>query len=224
MPIHRVLRFVFLGFLVAAIVMVDRSSVRRTSSRASITIKPNEPSPLLFDVLLETSKGDILLEIHRDWSPHGADRFYELVSKGYYDQNKFFRVIAGKWAQFGINGDPKLSNYWRDRPIPDDPRKQSNVRGTIAFAFAAANGRTTQLFINLRDNSATHDSEPFVPIGSVIDGMEVADALDSEYGEASGSGIRAGKQGPLFEQGNNYLERDFPKLDYIRAATVVVRR
>lgn len=181
----------------------------------------NRQAPDVFDVHLETSKGDILIEVHRDWSPHGAVRFFNLVQNGYYNGDRFFRVIGGRWAQFGINGDPKVSSAWRAQTIPDDPRRESNVRGTIAFAFAAPNGRTTQVFINLRDNSATHDPEPFVPFGKVIAGMDVADQLYSEYGEAAGSGIRSGKQGPLFEGGNRYLERHFPKLDYIKSASVV---
>src|SRR5262245_8314109 len=126
--------------------------------------EPVASAPEKFCVRLETSKGDILLELHREWAPHGVDRFYELVTSKYYDGVKFHRVRAGTWAQFGINGDPQISKAWREKTIPDDPAGQSNVRGTIAFAFAVPNGRTTQLFINLRDNSATHDREPFVPI------------------------------------------------------------
>lgn len=181
-------------------------------------------APDLFHVRLETSKGNIVLEIHRDWSPHGVDRFYHLVRIGYYDGARFFRIRKGVWAQFGINGDPKISNEWRTRTIPDDPRVASNARGTIAYAFAVPNGRTTQVFINLQDNSATHDVEPFVPFGRVIEGMDVADALYSDYGEAAGGGIRTGKQAPLFEQGNAYLAREFPRLDYIVRATIVNKK
>ncbi|HET9802841.1 MAG TPA: peptidylprolyl isomerase, partial [Candidatus Acidoferrum sp.] len=170
---------------------------------------------------LETSKGIILLELHRDWSPHGADRFYNLVRAGFYDEARFFRVIKERWAQFGINGEPRVARVWQTQTIPDDPRKESNVRGTIAFAFAVPNGRTTQVFINLRDNSTTHDAEPFVPFGRVIEGIDVADALNAEYGESAGGGIRAGKQAPLFEQGNRYLNANFPRLDYIQRAVVV---
>src|SRR5262249_36620500 len=137
----------------------------------------NQRAPDLFRVRLETTKGPIVLEIHRDWSPLGVDHFYNLVRAGYYNENRFFRVIAGKWAQFGINGDPKVGSLWRSKAIPDEPRKQSKLRGTIAYAFAVPNGRTTQLFINLRDNSTTHDAEPFVPFGRVIEGMDAADRL-----------------------------------------------
>lgn len=181
----------------------------------------NVRAPDRFNARLETGKGAVLIEVHRDWSPHGADRFYNLVRAGYYDGVRFHRVIEDRWAQFGVAGEPKVSNAWRTRTIPDDPRKESNTRGTIAFAFAVPNGRTTQVFINLRDNSAGHDKEPFVPFGRVVEGMDVVDALYSDYAETSGGGIRAGKQGPLFEGGNAYLDREFPRLDRIIRATVV---
>ena len=145
---------------------------------------------------------------------------YDLVRAGYFDEARFFRVIKDKWAQFGIHAEPRVATLWRNQTIPDDPAGQSNVRGTVAFAFAVPNGCTTQVFINLRDNSATHDKEPFVPFGRVIEGMDAADALYSEYGAASGGGIRAGKQDPLFDGGNAYLDREFPKLDFIRAAVI----
>ena len=173
------------------------------------------PSPPEFRVRLETTKGAIVVEVHRDWAPLGADRFHELVIAGYYDDNRFFRVVTGRWAQFGINGDPRVARAWRDRPIPDDPPGQSNVRGTVAFAFAVLNGRATQVYIALTDLSATQDAQGFVPFGRVVEGMDVADALNSEYGEDAGSGIRAGRQHPLFDFGNDYLDRAFPRLDRI---------
>ena len=179
----------------------------------------NRRAPDRFVVRLDTSKGPIRIEVTRAWAPRGADRFFNLVRHGYYDQARFFRVRKGTWVQFGINGDPRVAKLWRNQTIPDDPAGQSNVRGTIADAFAVPNGRATQMFINLRDNSATHDKEPFVPFGRVIEGMDVADALDAEYGEGPG-GIRAGKQDPLFDGGNAYLGREFPNLDFIRAAVI----
>jgi homoserine O-acetyltransferase len=178
-------------------------------------------APSVFQVRLETTKGAIVIEVHRNWAPNGVDRFYQLVTSRYYDGNRFFRVVAGRWAQFGINGDPTVAKAWRDRPIPDDPRRQSNVRGTVAFAFAVPNGRTTQVYIALADLSATQDEQGFVPFGRVVSGMEVADALNSEYGESSGSGIRAGRQQPLFDGGNAYLDRAFPRLDRIVKAVVL---
>jgi len=180
----------------------------------------NQQAPEVVHLRLETSKGIIRLEMHRSWSPHGVDRFYNLVQHGFYDQAPVFRVRAGMWAQFGINGDPKIAQVWRNRTIPDDPRVESNVRGTMAFAFKDPNGRTTQVFINLRDNSATHDKEPFVPIAKIIEGMDVADALYAGYGEQSGGGIRGGKQDPLFEGGNKFLKEKFPLLDYILKASI----
>jgi len=132
-------------------------------------------------VRLETSKGAIVIAVHRDWAPHGADRFLELVAAGYFDDSRFFRVVKGQWAQFGISKDPKVSTAWRARTIPDDPRGQSVTRGRVAFAFAVPNGRTTQIYISLRDNSY-QDEQGFVPFGEVVEGMDVADALNSGYG------------------------------------------
>lgn len=177
-------------------------------------------APEFCRVRLDTTQGPIEIEVFRAWAPHGADRFYTLVKAGYFDGTYFFRVIENRWAQFGIAGDPAVSNVWRKSTFADDPFRETNARGTVAFAFAVPAGRTTQVFINLRDNSATHDKEPFVPIGRVVTGMEVADRLYSGYGETSGGGIRAGKQEPLFVQGNTYLEKNFPKLDRILKAVV----
>ncbi len=183
----------------------------------------NQRAPKLFNVRMETIKGVIVIEVHRDWAPKGTDRFYNLVRAGYYDQVRFHRIRKDTWAQFGVNGDPKVSSVWRTRTIADDPPRESNQRGTVAFAFAVPNGRTTQVFINLKDNSATHDKELFVPFGKVIEGMEVADKLNAEYGEAAGGGIRAGKQAPLFEGGNAWLKENFPRLDFIVSAKIEKR-
>jgi peptidyl-prolyl cis-trans isomerase A (cyclophilin A) len=178
-------------------------------------------APDVCRVRLDTTKGPIVLEIRREWAPHGVDRFYNLVRAGYYDDTAIFRVRAGAFAQFGIHGDPAVARRWRTSAIPDDPRVLSNTRGAVAFAFKDPNGRTTQVFINLRDNSASYDAEPFVPFARVVEGIEVADALYAEYGERAGGGIRAGKQDPVFDGGNAYLRRDFPNLDYIKRATLV---
>jgi cyclophilin family peptidyl-prolyl cis-trans isomerase len=172
-------------------------------------------------VVLDTTTGVVRLEMRREWAPHGVDRFYNLVRHRYYDDAAVFRIRAGTWAQFGISGDPRIAQAWRGRTIPDDPRVLSSVRGTLAFAFKDPDGRTTQVFLNLRDNSATHDAEPFVPFARVVEGMEAADAWYSEYGERAGGGIRAGRQDPVFFGGNDYLRREFPRLDYIRRARIV---
>lgn len=220
------LQGVVVGGLFAIMMVGGLCRAQEPAKKVSPLLDPKSPevnrtAPDLFKVRFETSKGAIVIEVHRDWSPHGVDRFYNLVQAGYYDGDRFFRVIQGRWAQFGINGDPKIATAWRTQTIPDDPRRESNVRGTIAFAFAVPNGRTTQVFINLRDNSNTHDPEPFVPFGKIVEGMDVADTLNAEYGEESGSGIRAGKQDPLFQNGNAYLQSHFPRLDYIKRAVVV---
>jgi len=182
------------------------------------------PAPETFTVRLDTTKGPIVIECVRAWAPLGADRFYELVTSGYYNDTAIFRIRPKTWVQFGINGDPKVSQAWRPRTFADDPFQPAhpNVRGTIFFAWAVANGRATQVVINLRDNRETHDTEPFVPFGRVIEGMEIADAWFDEYGEAAGGGIRAGKQDPVFQGGNDYLHKNFPKLDYIKSARVIV--
>src|SRR6266508_2286692 len=178
-------------------------------------------APNTYRVQLDTTKGPIVIEVHRDWAPHGADRFLELVTGRYYDDSRFFRVVKGQWAQFGVSGDPAVATRWRTRTIPDVPRKQSNVRGMVAFAFAVPNGRTTQVYIALKDLSDPQDAPGFVPFGRIVEGMDVADALNSEYGENAGGGIRAGKQQPLFDGGNAYLDREFPRLDRIVRATIM---
>ena len=178
-------------------------------------------APDEYRVRLETSKGPVVIEVHRDWAPNGADRFYNLVRSGFYDGARFFRIRPGVFVQFGINGDPTTASAWRHATIPDDPwHGVSNTRGTIAYAFKDPNGRTTQVFINLRDNSADDDKEPFVPFGRIVLGMDVVDSLFGGYGERAGGGIRAGKQDPVFAGGNAYLQREFPKLDYIVRAVI----
>lgn len=210
--------------IVAALVVAAIARGAAQSDR-SLLLQPDHPemtrrAPAIVEARLETTKGTIRLEMRREWAPHGVDRFYHLVGHGYYDDAAVFRVRAGTWAQFGINGDPGIARLWRTRTIPDDPRILSNVRGTLAFAFKDPNGRTTQVFINLRDNSATHDVEPFVPFAKVIEGMDAADAFYSDYGERAGGGIRAGRQDPVFLGGNPFLRREFPRLDYIVKAAV----
>jgi peptidyl-prolyl cis-trans isomerase A (cyclophilin A) len=187
---------------------------------AATLIQSAMSPPPRFRVRLETSKGAIVIDVHRDWAPHGADRFYELVTSGYYDDSRFYRVVQGQWAQFGINGDPKVSQKWRAATIPDDPNKASVLRGRVAFAFKDPNGRTTQIYISLRDNTA-QDTQGFAPFGEVVEGMDAADALNSEYGENSGGGIRGGRQQPLFDGGNAYLDREYPNLDKLIRARIL---
>ena len=164
-------------------------------------------------------KGDFVIEVHRDWAPRGADRFYNLVRSGYYDGVRFFRVISGFMAQFGIHGDPQVSAAWRDQRIADDPVRRTNLRGMVSFATAGPGTRTTQVFINYGSNDRL-DAMGFAPFGQVVEGMDVVERLYAAYGEGAPRG-RGPDQGRLQAQGNAYLERDFGKLDYVRRATIV---
>jgi peptidyl-prolyl cis-trans isomerase A (cyclophilin A) len=156
--------------------------------------------------------------VHRDWAPNGADRFYNLVKNGFYNDARFFRVISDFMVQFGINGDPALNRVWQAARIPDDAVKGSNTRGTITFATAGPNTRTTQVFINF-GNNASLDSQGFAPFGKVTSGMEVVDKIYGGYGEGAPSG-KGPDQGRTQAEGNAYLTKTFPKLDYIKTATI----
>ena len=220
----RLARRVALALAVTAGTIVWAAQETAAQDRA-ILLRPDHPemsrrAPEVSYIRLETTRGVLRLEMRRAWAPHGVDRFYNLMRHGYYDDTAVFRIRAGDWAQFGISGDPAVAQAWRAQTLPDDPRVLSNTRGTVAYAFKDPDGRTTQVFINLRDNAETHDKEPFVPFARVIEGMEVADALYSAYGEQAGGGIRAGRQAPLFAEGNAYLKAKFPRLDYIVRAVV----
>jgi cyclophilin family peptidyl-prolyl cis-trans isomerase len=182
----------------------------------------SERAPETFKARFETSKGAFTIECHRGWAPRGVDRFYNLIRAGFFDNSRFFRLRAGFIAQFGIPGDPSVAAVWRNEAIKDDPVKESNTRGTIAYAMTGPDTRTTQLYINLSDNSRL-DADGFAPLGKVIDGMEVVDKLYAGYGEEAGGGMRGGKQGKMFEGGNEYLDREFPKLDRIVRARLVDR-
>ena len=177
------------------------------------------PTPATYRASFETSAGTFVIEVHRDWAPLGADRFYELVKNGYFDGVRFFRVISGFMAQFGVSGDPAVAAKWRDRRIADDPVKKSNTRGMVTYATAGPGTRTTQLFINYRDNSML-DAQGFAPFGQVVEGMEVVDKLYAAYGDGPPRG-RGVDQGRLQAEGNAYLEREFPKLDYVKKAALV---
>ena len=178
------------------------------------------PAPDSFRVAVETSKGNFTILVHRDWAPNGADRFYHLVQLGFFDDARFFRVLKGFMAQFGVNGDPRVSAGWEDMNIQDDPVKQSNKRGMVTFAQSSQpNTRSTQLFINYADN-ANLDGMGFAPIGEVVEGMEVVDSLYGDYGEGAPDG-GGPDQMRIVAEGNKYLEASFPKLDFIRKARIV---
>lgn len=179
-----------------------------------------EQAPARFHAKFETSKGVFVMEVVRAQSPHGADRFYNLIRAGYYDDSRFSRVVPGFIAQFGIARDSVLNAIWSSRTFPDDSVKASNVRGAFGFAMTGPDARTTQIYINLVDNTRL-DAQGFSPLGRVVEGLTVVDSLYGGYGETSGGGVRAGKQGPLRDGGNAYVDRGYPKLDRLLRATVI---
>jgi len=173
----------------------------------------NEQAPAMYRARFETSAGDFVIQVHRDWAPIGADRFYNLVKNGYYDGDRFFRVISGFMAQFGMNGDPLVTAQWRVATLQDDPVVESNTRGKVTFAMTnQPNSRTTQVFINF-GNNVNLDALGFAPFGEVVEGMDVVDGLYSGYGETP-------SQSQIQGRGNEYLESDFPELDYVERATI----
>jgi peptidyl-prolyl cis-trans isomerase A (cyclophilin A) len=177
-----------------------------------------EQAPPVYRVDVDTSKGPFVIEVHRDWAPNGADRFYNLVKNGFYDNARFFRVIEGFMVQFGVNGDPKVSAVWKEARIKDDPARISNKRSFVTFATAGPNTRTTQVFISYGDNSNL-DSQGFTPFGQVVSGMKVVDAMYSGYGEGAPRGLGP-DQSKLQAEGNAYLASKFGNLDYIKKATI----
>lgn len=178
-----------------------------------------EQAPATYKTQFDTSAGTFVVEVHRDWAPLGADRFYNLAKRGFYDDARFFRVIQGFMAQFGINGDPAIMNVWRGARIQDDPVKQSNKKGYVSFAMGGADTRTTQLFINLAENGSL-DKSGFAPFGQVVSGMDVVSKIYNGYGEGAPRGTGP-DQGRAQTEGNKYLMAEFPKLDYIKTVTIL---
>jgi peptidyl-prolyl cis-trans isomerase A (cyclophilin A) len=175
--------------------------------------KLKDVAPATFKARFDTSVGPFVVEVHRDWAPKGADRFYNLVKYGYYDGGGFFRVLPGFMVQFGLNGDPSIQSAWREATIPDDPVKESNKRTYVTFAKTnRPNTRTTQIFINFADNSRL-DADGFAPFGMVVSGMEVVDKINAEYRQSP-------DQDRIQSQGNAYLKKEFAKLDYVTKATI----
>jgi peptidyl-prolyl cis-trans isomerase A (cyclophilin A) len=178
-----------------------------------------ETAPKTYKVKFETSEGEYIVEVHRDWAPNGADRFYNLVKIGFFDDAAYFRVVDGFMVQFGINGYPEVNDQWREAKITDDPVKQSNTRGKLTFATSGPDSRTGQVFINFADNSNL-DGMGFAPIGEVVSGMDVVDKLYKGYGEGAPRG-RGPDQGRIQKEGNAYLLDRFPQMDYTKKATIV---
>jgi peptidyl-prolyl cis-trans isomerase A (cyclophilin A) len=193
------------------------------ASRGAAALKTpaalKEAAPATFNATFDTSTGTFVVRVQRDWAPHGADRFYNLVKNGFYDDTRFFRVISGFMVQFGIHGDPAVSAVWRNARIPPDPVKQGNKRGFVSFAMGGSpDTRTTQVFINFGDNSQL-DASGFAAFGQVTSGMDVVDKIYSGYGEGAPRG-RGPEQGRIQAEGNAYLSKDFPRMDYVKKATV----
>ena len=195
---------------VAGSVLTQAASQVVAQDKAS---KP-EDIPETYQVKFDTSKGEVIIEVHRAWAPIGAARFYDAVKIGFYDDTRFFRVVPDFMVQFGINGDPKVQSKWRDAKIKDDKVTQSNKKGYITFATSGPNSRTSQVFINFSDNSFL-DRMGFAPFGQVVEGMDVVEKINAQYGESP-------DQSAIQTSGNAYLTKKFPELTYIKKATIVV--
>jgi peptidyl-prolyl cis-trans isomerase A (cyclophilin A) len=202
--------------LLGLLALVSVSPLFLAQANKAALMKPaalKERAPAVYKARFETSAGALVIEVHTDWAANGADRFYNLVKNGYYDGCRFFRVVPGFVVQFGINGDPAIQRNWENATIPDDKVTQGNTRGFVTFAKSSApNSRTTQIFINFADNSRLN-RDGFAPFGKVISGMEVVDKIYSGYGQTP-------DQGRIQAEGNAYLSKSFPKLDYIKKATI----
>src|SRR6185503_14259159 len=207
------------GFMLASVALAGQAANLEKMSKLRNPASFTEQAPATFNANFDTSKGLFVITVHRDWAPNGADRFYNLVKNGFYDDVRFFRVIDGFMAQIGMHGDPAVQRAWTSARLQDDPVKESNKRGYVTFAHAGPNSRTTQFFINFKDNGESLDKQGFPPIGQVTTGMDVVDKLYSGYGEGAPRG-QGPSQGNIAAQGNTYLAKDFPKLDYVKKATI----
>lgn len=204
---------VLISLTAATTVMAQGAASNKARLKNPALLK--EKAPDVYKAKFDTSQGAIVIEVHRDWAPLGADRFYNLVKNGFYDDVRFFRVLAGFMAQFGMNGDPSVQAAWGPARFNDDPVKESNKRGYVTFAKSSApNSRSTQVFINFADN-APLDSQGFAPFGRVVQGMEAVDKLYTGYGSNN-----VPDQGQITAEGNKYLMASYPKLDYIKTATI----
>jgi peptidyl-prolyl cis-trans isomerase A (cyclophilin A) len=204
--------------LVACIVAVMAAVAVSAQGDLAKTAKLRDPAqlkdsaPATFKARFDTTAGPFVVEVHRDWAPKGADRFYNLVKYGFFDECRFFRVVPDFIVQFGINGNPAVQSAWRNANLTDDPVKHGNARGTVVFATAGPNTRTTQLFVNLKNNGASLDRQGFAAFGEVVDGMDSVEKITSQYGERP-------NQGEIQSKGNAYLKQ-FAKMDYIKTATI----
>lgn len=209
-----------LGFILLTTAMACNSGGEGTTAKnpsapalKAESAPDDDKAPDQFEVVFETSKGDVVVEVHRDWAPRGADRFYTLVKNGFYDNTKFFRVVPGFVAQFGIAANPDIHAKWNNAPLRDDPVRETNRRGTLTFATSGPNTRTSQLFINYVDSTRL-DSMGFSPFGIVTKGMDLVDKINPEYGDQPDQKL-------IEQQGDKYLSKAFPRLDGIKIARIV---
>jgi peptidyl-prolyl cis-trans isomerase A (cyclophilin A) len=205
-----------------ALAMAGCSSSTKTEKAEEKAPEPKTlQAPEKFHVKFETTKGDFIMEVVRDWAPRGADRFYELIQGKFYDGSRFFRVRPGFIVQFGISKNPKMSELWRQLKMPDDPVKQHNRRGYVSYAMAGPGSRTTQIFVNLADNAQRLDGSGFAPFARVVEGMDVIDKLYASYGEVQALGGGGPDSQKIEAMGEEYLDRSYPRLDKINQATIV---
>ena len=208
------MRFLLALLTLLPLAAVDRGALHNPNSRFW-----RKHAPAAYRVKVDSTQGTFVLQVHRDWAPIGADRFYNLVRAGFYDDSRFYRVTP-RFAQFGIAGDPAIAGVWRTVEIADDPVRHSNTRASFAFAMTGPHARTTQIYICKTDMQA-QDQDGFAPLGMVVEGMDVVDRLYAGYGESAGGGMRGGRQGKIFAEDNAHLDRDFPRLERLVRAQLL---
>lgn len=212
-------RVVFVAAFALALGSLISANQSATSAALRNPAGLTEPAPATYTANFDTSAGSFVITVHREWAPHGADRFYNLVKHGFYNDARFFRAVPGFMVQFGLHGDPVISALWRNSRIPPDKVTQSNRRGYVTFAMGASpDTRTTQVFINFVNN-ARLDAMGFAPFGEVTTGMDVVDKIYTGYGEGAPRG-KGPAQPRIQAEGNAYLMKEFPRLDYIKTATI----
>jgi peptidyl-prolyl cis-trans isomerase A (cyclophilin A) len=210
------------SLILGAVALINAQTAAPKPAAANKLLTPaalTAKAPETYKVKFDTSKGVFVVEVHRDWAPLGADRFYNLVRNGFYNNVRFFRVLSGFMAQFGMNGTPAVQKVWGApaQNLKDDPVKQSNKRGYITFANAGPNSRSTQVFVNMVDNTFLDpDAMHFAPFGQVVEGMDIVDMLYTGYGRQN-----VPDQGRITNEGNAYLTKEYPKLDFVKTATIV---
>jgi peptidyl-prolyl cis-trans isomerase A (cyclophilin A) len=199
------------GMLVAAVGLAGQVDFSKAKLKTPSAL--TEQAPATYKAKFDTSKGVFVVEVHRAWAPNGADRFYNLVKNGFFDDTRFFRVVPDFMVQFGISGDPAVAAAWRDANLKDDPPTgHHNTKGMVSFATRGKDTRTTQVFVNFKDNSRL-DAQGFTPFGEVTTGMDIVEKITDQYGEKP-------DQGQIQSAGNKYLMASFPKLDYVKKATI----